>query len=262
MLQRERILEATDDASHFVQLYGPDEASLTANVARYAIDGFASGSALLIVATPAHRDAFSKEIERSGWRTDLLEQTERLAWLDAEQTLARFMVDGYPDADRFDRIVGERVRGVLRRPGVRGLRAYGEMVGILWAQRQYPAAIRLEQLWNKLRSDTHFSLYCSYPVDVFGRDFDVGVLDALLCAHTHLMPCGINGDLHEAVDRALREVLGPDASPNVRAQEFGGRRAWAAIPKPEAVILWLRKNLPERADEVLDLARRYYCAAI
>jgi hypothetical protein len=32
----------------------------------------------------------------------------------------------------------------------------------------------------------------------------------------------------------------------------------AALPNPEAIILWLRTNLPASAEKVLPLARRYY----
>ncbi|MGH7528201.1 MAG: hypothetical protein ACREMX_16025 [Gemmatimonadales bacterium] len=39
------------------------------------------------------------------------------------------------------------------------------------------------------------------------------------------------------------------------------RPAWAAIPGAEAVVLWLRNNLPEHADEILGRARGYYQAS-
>jgi len=34
--------------------------------------------------------------------------------------------------------------------------------------------------------------------------------------------------------------------------------AWAVIPRPEAIILWLRNNLPGSAERILDRARQYY----
>jgi hypothetical protein len=38
------------------------------------------------------------------------------------------------------------------------------------------------------------------------------------------------------------------------------RPSWGIVPRGEAVILWLRNNLPDYADEILSRARRYYRA--
>jgi hypothetical protein len=168
-------------------------------------------------------------------------------------------VNGHPDADRFDRVVGEKVRAAVERSAGYGLRAYGDMVGVLWAERQFPAAIRLEQLWNKLRKTVPFSLFCAYPVDVFGGQFDGGILDALLCAHTHLLPSGADEQLDDAVNRAMIEVLGAGAGKTfVSLSER--QHGWASLPKSEAALLWVRNNEPEKADEILSLARKYYHA--
>jgi hypothetical protein len=246
--------------SHFVQLYETDERVLVDNVGRFLSDGLHAGSNVLIVATDEHRDAFLDELERLGWEAEPALREGRIACVNSREMLARFMVNGHPDADRFDRSVGETVREALSRAGEKSIRAYGDMVGVLWEQREFPAAIRLEQLWNALRKKTPFSLLCAYPVDVFDNQFGIGVLDALLCAHTHLLPSGMNGHLEHAVDRAMREVLDNDEQREQLSR--GARRSiWAAIPKPEGVILWLRNNAPDRADEILALAKRYYQAS-
>jgi hypothetical protein len=38
----------------------------------------------------------------------------------------------------------------------------------------------------------------------------------------------------------------------------GRKKNWAALPEPEATILWLRANLPDKAEEILARARTYY----
>jgi hypothetical protein len=88
-----------------------------------------------------------------------------------------------------------------------GLRVYGEMVGLLWQAGEYPAAIRLEQLWHRLMKAVDFSLYCAYPIDIFGRGFEAGLIDALLCAHTHLLSCGPDDALVSARARGARGPL-------------------------------------------------------
>jgi hypothetical protein len=253
-------IDSTDQHSHFVQLYDADERVLVENVGKFLSDGLHLGGGLAIVSTADHRGAYLSELKARGWRPDELARDGRLDILDAAETLAGFMIDGHPNAERFDRIVGTAVRSAVGRAGDPGLRAYGDMVGLLWMNRQYPAAIRLEQLWNKLRTQVPFSLMCGYPVDVFGEQFDPGVLDAMLCAHTHLLPAGKNGDLEHAVNRAMLEVLGTD---EMLARQTTGqfRNVWAKIPTPEATILWLRKHMPDKADQVLARAREYYKAS-
>jgi hypothetical protein len=39
------------------------------------------------------------------------------------------------------------------------------------------------------------------------------------------------------------------------------RPAWAVMPRAEANILWLRNNLPDEAESILDRARLYYRAS-
>src|SRR5919109_1301881 len=74
----------------------------------------------------------------------------RLVFLDAEATLSRFMINGEPDGERFEQVVGEAIRGVRASAVQNGVRAYGEMVGVLWSAGQHSAAVRLEELWNQL----------------------------------------------------------------------------------------------------------------
>jgi hypothetical protein len=134
------------------------------------------------------------------------------------------------------------------------------MVGILWNARQFSAAIHLEQFWNKLLTRSPFSLFCAYAIDVFGKEFQVGTLDALLCAHTHLVPAETDGNLETAIDRAMEDILGPKADGMRLLIKANYRPAWAVLPAGEAVVLWLRNNLPDQAEKILARARLHYQA--
>jgi hypothetical protein len=100
------------------------------------------------------------------------------------------------------------------------------------------------------------SLFCGYPIDIFSPDFQADKVDALLCAHTHLLP--LNPALENALNRAMDEVLGARVDGLRRLIQANHRPAWAKIPPAEALILWLRNNLPGSADQIINLARRYY----
>jgi hypothetical protein len=249
------LLDRLEPEGHVVQLYGNDDRLLTKNVARFLGEGLKRGDGLLVIATAEHRSTLARHLrEEGGYSKAVLEG--RLVFLDAEVTLARFMVNGWPDADLFGSVVGEALRGVQARAVHTGARAYGEMVGLLWKSGETSAAIRLEELWNQLLRASEISLFCAYPIDVFSPEFQIGNLDALLCAHTHLLP--VDSALETALNRAMDEVLGARVDGLRRLIQANYRPSWAAIPQAEALVLWLRNNLPGSADRIVDLAQQYY----
>jgi hypothetical protein len=255
MTQRAELLDQPEPEEHFVQLYGKDDRLLTRNVSRYLSEGLRRGDGLLVIATAEHRGSMVRQL--NGERTYTRAVLEgRLVFLDAQATLNRFMVDGEPDQVRFERIIGEALAGVRTRAVHSGIRAYGEMVGVLWKAGQFSAAVRLEELWNELLQAGNVSLFCAYPIDVFSPEFQAASLDALLCAHTHVVPT--DSALEGALNRAMDEVLGDRVDDLRRLIQANHRPAWAVIPKPEAIILWLRNNLPGSAERILDRARQYY----
>src|SRR5205807_4393941 len=84
-----------------------------------------------------------------------------LVMLDAAATLEAFMPDGRADRDAFREVIGT----VVRRASEVGtaVRAYGEMVAVLWERGDVHGAIELERLWNELQEELEFSLLCAYP---------------------------------------------------------------------------------------------------
>jgi hypothetical protein len=246
---------------HLVQFYD-DERALAKNVSHYLGEGLRRGEQLVVIATPGHREAFTRELEKQGFEPAGAVREGRLLLLDAGETLAGFMVDGQPDPERFQNTVGALIRKLSAQAGDAGLRAYGEMVDVLWNAGHSSAAMRLEELWNELLGANRFSLLCAYQIDVFGKEFQTGVLDGVLCAHTHLVSAGANGDLEGAVDGAIEQVLGSRAKGLKLLIKANFRPSWAVIPQAEATVLWLRNNLPDYADEILARARGSYQASL
>jgi DcmR-like sensory protein len=249
------LLDHPEPEGHFVQLYGKDDRALARNVGRYLSEGLRRGDGLLVIATAEHRGMLVRHLKQErAYSRAVLEG--RLVFLDAAATLKRFMVDGEPDQGRFESVVGEALRSVQARAGHTGVRAYGEMVGLLWTAGQYSAAVRLEELWNEVLEANSISLFCAYPIDVFGPEFHLASVDALLCAHTHVVPA--DNALEGALNKAMDEVLGTRVDGLRRLIQANYRPAWAVLPKAEAMILWLRNNLPGSAEVILARARVYY----
>jgi anti-sigma regulatory factor (Ser/Thr protein kinase) len=89
--------------------------------------------------------------------------TGRFLSIDAATALASFSNEDGIDPDAFHRVIGGAVRTAVETG--RPVRAYGEMVALLWNEGNVTAAIELETLWNDLGRELPFSLFCSYHRD-------------------------------------------------------------------------------------------------
>jgi PAS domain S-box-containing protein len=249
--------QADECSQHLVQFYDADHAAWAKSVGRYLSDGLKQGDAVLVIATPEHTKTIIRQINTLGCDAESAEVKDRLAFRDAAATLATFMVAGEPDWDRFQHTVGGEMQGLLSSSFNGGFRAYGEMVGVLWSAQKFAAAIRLEEYWNRLLHSTRFKLFCGYPINVFADDFNNAHVHAVVCAHTHVVPTGENGDLQEAVKRALADVAGGSII-ELEGLIHPARYPRTQVPVAEAAILGLHSKLPEQARAIVGAASRHY----
>ncbi len=149
---------AVESGEHVVQFYEHESEPLGA-VVPYLAAAAAGGEAAIVIATEAHRRAFEGELEADG--IDLVKAGEdgRFFSLDAATTMASFMADGKIDHEAFHEVIGGLVRTASETG--RPIRAYGEMVALLWDVGDVLAAIELETLWNDLAREV--SSLCSAP---------------------------------------------------------------------------------------------------
>lgn len=90
------------------------------------------------------------------------------------------------------------------------------------------------------------------------KSFDVANLEGVLCAHTHLMPAQPGRTLEEAINLAVEEVLGSKADDLRVLIKSNQHPSWAVMPTAESTLLWLRKNLPDQADQIVSRAKYHY----
>ena len=258
--QRAQINEPSE---HLVLFYDADPAAWAKSVGRYLADGLDRGEVVLVIATPEHKRAIIRQLSVLGRDAQSTVYHSQLVFRDAAVTLAQFMVAGEPDWDRFQGTVGHEIER-LRSSSLNGAcRAYGEMVGVLWSAREFSAAIRLEEYWNRLLRSKNFRLFCGYPINIFTDNFNHAHVDAVVCAHTHVLPTDENGHLLEAVTRAvavtraLDDVSGSNA---IELERFAqaARHPNTHVPVAEAAILGLRSHLPGQARDIIGTARLYY----
>jgi hypothetical protein len=151
---------------HAVQFYGNDQ-SLVTTVGGFMSEGLIAGQPAIVIATPGHCKAIVEELAR---RLIDVEQAKRigdLVCLDAEETLATFMDGQMPHPGAFRTNVGRVIEQALGGRTRTAVRAYGEMVDVLWKKGRADAAIKLEILWNELAQTHAFQLLCGYSIGNF-----------------------------------------------------------------------------------------------
>ena len=168
---------------HFVQIYEDD--SIFFDVLEgFVAGGLRAGEAIVIIATEAHRQALDERLAAQGVDVAQARACDCYISLDAAETLAQFMVNGWPDEQRFR----DTITAILKRAvgDGRQVRAFGEMVALLWAEGHHGATVRLEYLWHRFCTEEGFSLLCAYPKSGFTRDVNESV--RLICdAHSHVV---------------------------------------------------------------------------
>jgi hypothetical protein len=172
---------------HAVQFYEKDD-FLLEGVSRFVASGISDGDSSIVIATKAHRTELESRLVRRGLDLNAARRRGSYIALDAADTLAKLMVGTRPDAAKFEHVVGSLIERSIQGPPIRRVRAFGEMVALLWADGNPEGAIELEHLWNDLARRQTFSLLCSYPMQAFaGADHDQGFA-AVSAAHAHVAP--------------------------------------------------------------------------
>jgi hypothetical protein len=183
-----QLLTRAEPGEHVVQLYGEDDQLLTRNASRYLAEGLRRGDGLVAIATPEHTNAIARHLAEEKPRAahDSV-SAGRLVYLDARQTLADLLVSGRPDESRFRSVIGEAIAGVRERSRTGSVRAFGEMVSLLWEEGRPDDAARLEELWNTVLAECECSLFCAYRIDLFNHDGDAAALHPIVCSHDHVL---------------------------------------------------------------------------
>ena len=184
---------------HVVQIYENDDAFLD-TLFGFVSGGINSEDCVIVIATGPHLKSLNTKLEEAGFDLADLGAENLYIPLDAEVMLSKFMVNDWPDETLFmDLVTGliSQAKGHNRQ-----IRAFGEMVALLWAKEQIGATVRLEQLWNKFCETQAFCLFCAYPQSGFAQ----GAADSIthICsAHSKMISTGSNNSINDIYYRAV-----------------------------------------------------------
>ena len=186
VLKRVMLVELVSAVRRALKFHGvyfyEDAPSLSHTVASFIRQGLVADQPAVLIATASHRAAIREQLTAMGVDAEGRIEQGELLMLDADEVLNCFMVDELPNAGRFketmtpiiDRAAGSRKRMV---------RAYGEMVDVLWRNGQEAAAVSLEILWNQLIARRKCSLLCGYSLDAVGKN---GGYNRICDQHSHV----------------------------------------------------------------------------
>ena len=188
---------------HAVRFYDSEE-SLCRIVAAFIGEGLKAGQPALVIGTPEHRVGIASALRVRGFDVGRLRKTGDLMMLDARDMLATFMIDDEPDAGLFHEQASLAIATLCRGRRDCTIRAYGEMVDLLWKDGLTTAAVKLEMLWNQLARTHDFSLLCGYSMGNFYKD---AAIEDICSQHSHVIST-------EGVPTASRR-LSTTASPTI-----------------------------------------------
>jgi PAS domain-containing protein len=187
-----------EHVAHFYE----DDRALAESLADFMGESLAAEGAAVFIGVEPHRNGVAERLGRRGFDLPGLQAEGRYVPLDAGLTLAKFLVDGWPDAARFRTTVGgilEKASAASR--GAARVRAVGEMVAVLWREGRRDAAMQLERLWNELLEQHPLALLCAYPLKGFPASADGGPLLEVCAEHSHHVPAEAWSGLAHAGDR-------------------------------------------------------------
>jgi hypothetical protein len=170
---------------HAVQFYGCDE-SLFSTVSGFVAEGLIAGQPAVLMATQAHRDGIIAALEKRYISVDRARRLGDLLVVDANEMLDLFLVSGMPNEELFEQHVGGVIEQTLKnRNSNTVVRAYGEMVDVLWKRGRFDAAMSLELLWNRLAARYDFALLCGYSMGNFFKRIDQ--FQQVCSQHSHVL---------------------------------------------------------------------------
>jgi DNA-binding NarL/FixJ family response regulator len=157
---------------HEAGLCSEDSLVLDAYV-RFGKPALDAGKTFIVVGSEPRRSAVQRQLETLGVDVERAVRERRYLSLDMADVLSQFMVDGWPDEERFWKAaVSVMTRAAAAaRCSPPGVAACGECAPTLLRDGSVEAAIRLEHLWDTFARTFNVDILCPYSG---GVEYDHG----------------------------------------------------------------------------------------
>jgi hypothetical protein len=240
---------------HIVQLY-QDANFYGEAISHFAAEGLVKGESVILVATATNWENISSRLKSKGFDIPMLFDQGQLTLLDANETLPKFMVGNTPDGNIFKPLARETIRKARRGGQYKGVRWWGEMVNILYVDGNGKGSTKLEEFFDQVAHEERISIFCSFLMD----NYDPLIYDEAfynVCAtHAHVIPTHDYAVHRNAVNNAIRDVVGPITGQLLRSL-MSWQNSATGMPSAQAMLLWIKDARPHFFCEVLERARQY-----
>jgi hypothetical protein len=240
---------------HVVQLYRNEDFCGEA-VAHFAAEGLAANESIILVATRARWENVACRLESRGFDLAALFRRQQLTVFDADLTLPKFMTGNLPDAGKFKSLAEHTIEKARAGGKYAGVRWWGEMVNVLYGHGNKRGSHRLEQLFDEVAHEQSIAIFCSFLMDQYDPRIYEEDIGNVCRTHSHLIAAENDLSHKEAVNRAIREVVG-----EIRGPLFRSLALWNGAPclmsSSQALLLWIKGTLPMHFEEVMKRVRAY-----
>ena len=144
-------------------VFYPDDASFVDDFTRFIEAALKGGNPVIVIVTEAHHRSLLQQLQAHGWDMAAAIQQGIYVWLDVSDALSMFLVNDWPDSDRFVKVTDDLIRGLTAAKGKHArIACCGEGAPTLWAQGNHEAAIQLEHLWDEIARSQDIDILCGY----------------------------------------------------------------------------------------------------
>jgi hypothetical protein len=177
-------VDTIQPCDHVMHVY-ESETVLLDSLEGFVTGGLRRGEIVIVIATESHLFSLQYRLTAAGHDIQALRSAGNYVALDASTALSRFMVAGVPD----DALFADEIASVIDNAHADGrkVRAFGEMVELLWSRGERDATVRLERLWNTLCLEKGLSLLCAYKNPVASRNEALDSLAEVRSMHSHVI---------------------------------------------------------------------------
>lgn len=168
---------------HVVQIYENDKIFMD-SLEGFVGSGLLAGDSVIIIATKEHLAILEGRLKNQGFNINSLIANDQYIPVEVKEALSNFFINKWPDEQLFTQFVATLIERAKRNNCK--VRAFGEMVAILWEQGFNGATVQLENLWNQLHKKDEFSLFCAYPKIGFTQDANDSI-ETICSSHTKVI---------------------------------------------------------------------------
>ena len=207
------------------------------SVCDFATTGLELGDSVLLAVTNKHAARIRRELLQRGYKAGLAETT----FLDAEDLAKELLGARGVRAAAYERLIVSEVAALAARAKTRRVRAFGEIVDVLWKQGREDDALALERRWHETSAAQPLRLLCGYRLSLM----DCRCLD-IVEAHDGAHAGGPKDS--PRLKRALEKLLGPQA--DMLRAIVADHRQLKRLPFEQAALIWMGRHMPATAERL------------